>query len=435
MTTYEDLNLLRRSLGSASPEGPGRLVPLCGLLLGGIVSLGGVLALQGSMAPETLRAPGSPPVRLAHAGYAPLPGLRLLPDAGLVSLPETLLGLSRQPSPGEPALTGPRAKLAERLAADLEPVLTRILGDGPWLPGRATGKVRITLPRWANLTFLSRRLGSVLAPRKGGGFPDPGRPENPRLSTHREDDGSGYLRITCGSEARPWLDWTFDKPVAKGRVALIVDDVGYGGPSTRKLLETPIPMGIAILPFYPGSTQAHDRAIERGLDPMLHMPMQPKAAEGKYRENHVVGAHLPPEEIRRRTRAALDSLPGILGFNNHMGSLATESWFVCSEVLGVAKDRPLFFVDSLTSPRSVAQETARKLGIPTTRRNTAFLDNDPSRAGVDAAFAELLSATGSGRDQVAILHDKPESVASMDHARTRFRDRGIELAFVSELVR
>jgi polysaccharide deacetylase 2 family uncharacterized protein YibQ len=137
--------------------------------------------------------------------------------------------------------------------------------------------------------------------------------------------------------------------------------------------------------------------------------MMPKGAIGKYRNDVVIGPDLTAEEIVARARRAIDSLPGIVGVNNHMGSRATESWFVMGEVLPVVREKKLFFVDSVTSNRSVAFRAARKLGLETAKRTTGFLDNDPSYAGVKKAFQGLLRRCKPGQRHVAILHDKHDS--------------------------
>ncbi len=45
----------------------------------------------------------------------------------------------------------------------------------------------------------------------------------------------------------------------------------------------------------------------------------------------------------------------------------------------------LFFVDSVTSQKSVAMQLAREHSVPTTRRDL-FLDRDPDPAAIAAQF-------------------------------------------------
>ncbi len=294
--------------------------------------------------------------------------------------------------------------------------------------GPLSKEVRTSMPSWMNLTYLGRLTKRA---RDAAGE---------KLSTSRvgiqfETFGSGFVEFQLGSKESPDIRVIFEKPPAKTRVALVVDDVGYGGPSTRSLLNLRTPFSAAILPFYPGSSWAARTTLERDLESMLHLPMQPKGAEGKYRKNIIIGPHLKAPEIVKRARKAIESLPGIRGVNNHMGSRATESWFVMSEVLPIIQSYRLFFVDSVTSSKSVAFRSAKKLGLKAAKRTTSFLDNDPSYVGVRDAFNSLLKSCGPKERHVAILHDKPDSVKAMKEAIAKFRKRAIELAFAGDLVR
>lgn len=332
------------------------------------------------------------------------------------------------PAPGE-AATLLDQSLRAPVGAVLE-ALSRSLDERYGLPlpldlEAPEATMERELPAWVNLRYLERLARRALDRVPGAGL---------ELTTERGAFGAGSLALTTPEGPAPGFRLRLVKPSARSRVALIVDDVGYGGPSTRSLLDLRAPFSVAILPFYPGSSWAARTTLERGLESMLHFPMQPKGAEGKYRKSVVVGAHLEAEEIRRRARRAIQSLPGITGLNNHMGSLATESWYVMGEVLPLIRERGLFFVDSVTSSRSIAYQSARKLGIPATRRDADFLDNDPSYAGVAAAFEHLLASCKPGVERVAILHDKPDSVRAMEAAIPRFRDRGVELVFAGEMV-
>jgi polysaccharide deacetylase 2 family uncharacterized protein YibQ len=296
-----------------------------------------------------------------------------------------------------------------------------------WPQAGLSDRLKVDLPSWMNLTYL-KRLGKLALARTDW-------KSAPTKIVAGEKPGAGSLVVELPLGKDSIFSLTLVKPAAASRVCLVVDDVGYGGRSTGKLLALPAPFSVAILPFYHGSKSAAVTAVQHGLEAMLHFPMQPKGAEGKYRKNVVVGRHLKAAEIRRRTLRDLDSLPGITGLNNHMGSLGTESWYVMGEVLPIVKKRNMFFLDSVTTARSVAYRAARKLGVPTTRRTASFLDNDVSYEGVSKAFKKLLAVCKPGTTQISILHDKPDSVRAMTDAIPLFRERNIEMVFAGELAR
>ena len=80
----------------------------------------------------------------------------------------------------------------------------------------------------------------------------------------------------------------------------------------------------------------------------------------------------------------LASVPGAVGVNNHEGSLLTENREAMTFLMAELKARDLFFLDSLTSPKSLAYATAKEFGVRTNRRDV-FLDNDSTNAGSRSA--------------------------------------------------
>ncbi len=111
------------------------------------------------------------------------------------------------------------------------------------------------------------------------------------------------------------------RPEEKGRLAVVIDDAGYDLDELQPFLELPMPLAVAVLPNLPHSREAARRVLAAGKELLLHLPMEPEG-----RENPGPGALLTadsPEETRRLLDAALATVPGAVGMNNHMGSRAT----------------------------------------------------------------------------------------------------------------
>ena len=75
-----------------------------------------------------------------------------------------------------------------------------------------------------------------------------------------------------------------EKPVTKPiippqkelpKVAIIIDDLGYDKKIAEKFLELDATFTFAILPFSPFQKKIAKRAQEKGLEVMLHLPMEP----------------------------------------------------------------------------------------------------------------------------------------------------------------
>jgi polysaccharide deacetylase 2 family uncharacterized protein YibQ len=75
----------------------------------------------------------------------------------------------------------------------------------------------------------------------------------------------------------------------------------------------------------------------------------------------------------------LAAMPNIKGINNHMGSHLTEIDYFMRPIMDSIRsyNSNLYFLDSLTTPRSVAQHVALNSGLDSISRDV-FLDNDYS---------------------------------------------------------
>jgi polysaccharide deacetylase 2 family uncharacterized protein YibQ len=133
-------------------------------------------------------------------------------------------------------------------------------------------------------------------------------------------------------------------------------------------------------------------------------------------------------------RAALQTVPGAVGLNNHMGSRGTADRRVMRAVLAVARERGLYFVDSRTTADTVAADTAAELGVPRAAR-TIFLDNTNDEEAIRAEVQRLISLARTRGEAIAIGHAHyltPRVVAQM---RDEFDRQGVELVPLSVLVR
>jgi uncharacterized protein len=217
----------------------------------------------------------------------------------------------------------------------------------------------------------------------------------------------------AGPTARPPVPEAPFAPPAPGRprVAIVIDDLGDSGDQVRPFLDVALPLSFAVLP-----TAADAPGVARGLsqlgrDVLAHVPMEPDEAEAMARGGFLT-VSMSAEAIAAGTRAALDRVPGAVGANNHMGSRFTRSANALAPFLEVLKARGLFFLDSRTTPDTVAEEAAAARGVPALRR-AVFLDNDPSPAAVEAQLAGLQAVAKVRGCAVAIGHGLPATAAAL----------------------
>ena len=216
-------------------------------------------------------------------------------------------------------------------------------------------------------------------------------------------------------------------------LAIIVDDLGYDLAAARAALSLPGRVSVAVLPNLPDSQAIAEEAHRRGIEVLLHLPMQSLAGEDKAEKIELrVGE--PAAEVRRVLGEMLDTVPHAVGVNNHQGSRATANPALMAALASALRARGLFFVDSRTSGATVALDMARRAGVPAAGRNI-FLDDDEQPAAVRR---QLERAERMAREQgwcVAIGHPHNGTLDVLADALPEIEARGLRLVSASEIVR
>ncbi|WP_416297500.1 divergent polysaccharide deacetylase family protein [Paenibacillus illinoisensis] len=162
------------------------------------------------------------------------------------------------------------------------------------------------------------------------------------------------------------------------RMAIIIDDAGNDMKGTAEILDMPVKLTLAVMPFLSTTKKDAIAAHEKGMDVIVHMPMEPKSGRPEWLGPGAITASLTDAEVRERVEKAIDDVPYAIGMNNHMGSKVTSDKRIMSIVLDVCRERGLFFVDSRTNFRSVVGELAVSKNMPPVG-NDIFLDDQNSK--------------------------------------------------------
>jgi len=216
------------------------------------------------------------------------------------------------------------------------------------------------------------------------------------------------------------------------RAAILIDDMGQDLEAARELLALDLPLGFAVLPFLAHSREVAQAAAERGREVVLHLPLEPRAADRARPGPGALSLSQGEAEWRRRLSEALAAVPGSIGVSNHMGSRFTEREGAMEVVLGEIRARGLFFVDSLTSSHSVGWKVARRLGVRSARRSV-FLDNERGEEAVAIQLDRLLEEARRWGKAVGIGHPRPATIAALRRAVSRLRISGVRLVPPSEV--
>jgi polysaccharide deacetylase 2 family uncharacterized protein YibQ len=102
-------------------------------------------------------------------------------------------------------------------------------------------------------------------------------------------------------------------------------------------------------------------------------------------------------------------------------------------VLDVLQGQGLFFVDSRTSSRSVAFESARRLNIPS-GKNMVFLDNEPDVEYIKGRIRILGRKALEMGAVIGIGHDRPDTLEALAQMIDELETAGIELVYLRNIL-
>lgn len=215
-------------------------------------------------------------------------------------------------------------------------------------------------------------------------------------------------------------------------LALIVDDGGGQMEYARRVAALDLPLTWAIIPYQRNSKETLELAASRSIPCLLHLPMQ--AEVDKDGSQYIIGKGMSAAAVRQKTAAALDSLPGVIGLNNHRGSLATADAKLMEPVMAELRERGLLFVDSRTSGKSVAYQTAAAAGVPALL-NRGFLDNTADKNAIAARFREIVKSAQKRGALVVICHFRPSTVMFLEELNKNRKDLPVKLVTVPEMLK
>lgn len=187
------------------------------------------------------------------------------------------------------------------------------------------------------------------------------------------------------------------------RVAIVIDDLGNNMSGTEEIMNAPIPLTVAVMPFLPTTKRDAEWAHRVGHDVLVHLPMEPLKGRKNGLGPGAITTDLTDDEIRKRVEKAIDEVPFAIGINNHMGSKATADARVMRIVLEVCKKRGLFFLDSKTNYRSIAPRVAAEVGVPIVQ-NEVFLDDVVSTAHITKQLQLIHKRALENNQCIAIGH-------------------------------
>ena len=186
-------------------------------------------------------------------------------------------------------------------------------------------------------------------------------------------------------------------------VALIIDDLGYDKKIAQKFAQLDVTLTFSILHHSPFQQKIARLARSKGLEIMIHMPMEPVEYPQVNPGPGTLLISMSPDELIEQLDQNLNTLPGVKGVNNHMGSRMTSESTQMYQFFSVLKKRGLFFIDSRTTAESLCEPSARLFQVPFAQRDV-FIDHYLKADFILKQIKELIRIAKKNGEAVGIMH-------------------------------
>ncbi len=242
-------------------------------------------------------------------------------------------------------------------------------------------------------------------------------------------DGDLLLILCSGKERRLEFFMKMEKKRERKKISILIDDFGDSRELARMLSSMDRNLNPSILPFRRYSKWTAEYFHSLGFETLLHIPMQPRNGQG---DPVCLRPGMNLIQISSFMKEILSQVPYVSGANNHQGSLYTSSRRDMELFMKVFSSTGLFFIDSRTSSRSVAFETALRFGVPAAKRDV-FIDNVKNRRYIEKMLRLLVKVARRKGRAIGICHANRETLLTLRSFLSSLPE-DIELVRVSKLL-
>jgi uncharacterized protein len=274
---------------------------------------------------------------------------------------------------------------------------------------------------------------AVILPAAAPREPDPSAYQPEARTVALLDVPAAITAPELGLQGTPtWLRNAVSSVVgARPMIAVVIDDLGLNRRGTAALNRLRAPLTLAFLPYATDLEEQTRAAGAAGHELLVHVPMEPRSED--WPGPNALTSQLGPAELVSRLRSHLRSFRGFVGVNNHMGSLLTTDPERMAIVMAELRQRGLLFLDSRTSPDSVAAREAARSHVPFAQRDV-FIDNELELNSVLRALTHVENIARHRGYAVAIGHPHDVTIEALKRWLPTLDARGIALVPISAIV-
>lgn len=215
--------------------------------------------------------------------------------------------------------------------------------------------------------------------------------------------------------------------------AIIIDDIGLKREFEREFVNLDAEIAFSVLPNMPFTREMAHYIHQKGLIVMAHLPMEPHKTETMNSMLPWLRVGMRKFELQGILDQILTENPYAVGANNHTGSRLSISGPELAVILDYLREKGFFYVDSRTTPDTIAYQMALQRGIPTTQRNVFFDDEDTRDAVIIQCERFIELAQRNGR-VVGIGHPHESTLQVLREYLPKFRQANITLVPITSLL-
>lgn len=221
-------------------------------------------------------------------------------------------------------------------------------------------------------------------------------------------------------------------PTTLPKIAIIIDDVGYDRDMVEKFLGLDAVFTFSVLPHNPFQRSIARAAQTKGIEIMLHLPMEPNEFPTINPGPGALLTSMSPDELLSQLKNNLDAVPMIKGVNNHMGSKMTTVSTQLYQIFSILKKRDLFFIDSRTTVDTLCKPSARLFKVPFAQRDV-FIDHIQEPEFIRKQLNRLLQIAKRRGEAIGIAHPHEITYDVLREALPKLKEHSI-LVPASEVV-
>lgn len=205
---------------------------------------------------------------------------------------------------------------------------------------------------------------------------------------------------------------------------------------TDEMLNIDIPLTAAIMPFMPSAQVDEKKALEKGKEVIIHLPMEPEVGKRSWLGPKGITTDLSDDQIKSMVEEAFQIIPSAKGMNNHMGSKAIKDERIMKNIFTILKEKDRFFLDSKTTSDATACRVASESKVKYYKRDI-FLDNEKSVASIEKQLDKLTDVALKNGYAIGIGHVGVEggkiTADAIKNKMPEMKKRGIEFVFLSQI--